>query len=338
MGKKSKKRQRQTERVAAKPRDSKFDVLHESTIIAPHATHENPYRWYADSEKRTPAKRHVPMAAYMLIALCSAVILGWLTWSRLSARTPTDATDTGAIRTVSLAESIPAADAVDAMVKVERDDRKRPTVHLRITPKIEGTHDVRLRVSAKVSGKTSEGDAYTQVMENVPCDSPDTHVFSRDGIIQVQSVASTRDVTLWPNFDHVTTKGTVEKLEHIDVEVMDATPSSSVIDSLPPEECSVTTQLADGGKILHVSGTVRNPCDRPMTGAYILLTTKSMSGGCAVPKNRDDIPWAYGGQMLMVPIGDLQIGASAHIDYDIDISQIDVTMTSVAAVVADKAA
>lgn len=332
-----KKKQRQTEQATSKPRGSEFDVLHESVIITPHAAHENPCRHYIDSERRTPAKEHVPMAACALVVLCSAVALGWLMWSHLAVRTPTDVTDASAIRTVSLAESIPNADAVDATVKVEYDDRKRPTIYLHVTPKIEGAHDIRLRVNARVSGKTSEGDAYTQVMENVPCNSPDTHVFSRDGVIQLQSVTQSRDVTLWPNFDHVTTKGTIERLEHIDVEVMDATPSSSVIDSLTPEECSVTTRLADGGKVLHVSGTVRNPYDRPMMGAYVLLTTRSRSGGCAVPENRDDIPWAYGGQMLMVPVGNLQIGASAHVDYDIDISQIDVTMAYVAAVVADKA-
>jgi hypothetical protein len=251
----------------------------------------------------------------------------------LDSQPPKDLTDTSAIRTVKLAKTVDANEAFGVVVKVTKDDRKRPTVALKIVPKLDTPHDIRLTVNATVKGKTADGDEYEQVIENIPCDSRDERVFSRDGIVQVQSVSSARSITLWPNFDSVTTKGTVKKLEHIEVKVIDAIPSESVIDALTPADCSISCTLEDDGKTLHVSGTVKNPCDRPLENAYVLLTTRSKSGGCALPKNREDIPWAYGAQMLMVPIGTIQIDQTAHVEYDIDISGIDVTMANVAAIV-----
>lgn len=338
MGKRNKrKRPRQSDEAADRRRTpSTFDVLHEDVMLPPHATHTDPRLWYATQDERPRSSAQTPILAYLLVSLAALAALSALAWSRLAPHGPTDSTDASTIRTVTLARSIPAAEALDATIRVERDDRDRPTIYLHVTPKLEGAHDIRLKVDATVSGHTSDGDDYTQVIKSVPCDSSGTHVFSRDGTVQLQSVTSPRDVTLWPNFDHVGTKGTVERLEHIDVEVIDATPSASVIDALAPEECSIRCSLAAEGKVLHVSGTVRNPCDRTMRNARAILSTRSLSGGCAVPKNRDDIPWAYGAQMLVVPIGDIAIGESAHVDYDIDISQIDVTMATVSAIVADR--
>lgn len=315
-------------------REGRFKVLDENPLLDASSITDNPYMQYATHSQRWMSKRHPYIGYVTFVAIALTAVLGFVTYKMKNA-VVNDITDVTQVRTVSLANPIPAADFCDAMVKVEKDPQGRPTIRLRITPKTDMTADVWTAVSATIEGTTDEGDTYEQVIKNIPCDSPDTHVFSRDGMVCVQGVSSMREVTLWPNFDGAVTKGTVKKLKHIDVDVSYAQPSTSVVDAIAPEQTALHISLENEGKQLHLSGSVANRTDTVMKNARVLITTRSITGECPVGKTRDDIPWVYGCRSYTVSIGDIPMNETAHIDEVIDISDTDVTRASVAAVVAD---
>lgn len=330
MAKKKKSQDAHDEAKKAKSSQT-IGVLHEDPLREPALiTHDAAYMTQTKELKRNYTRRSA--IAYGCAAASAAVMALICARTIRTSRVVEDATEATSVRTVALAKSVPADEVVDADIHVVKDAKGRPTIALRLSPKTATTYDVRLKVSAVIKGISPDGDEYEQTVKDLECDSPDQGIFSRDGIVQIQSLTTVRNITLWPSFDDVHVKGELKSLKHIDVEVTDAVESAGVVDAIPPEACNVRANMTEDG--IQITGSVENPCDVTMHDVNVILTTIDVHGDCPPSEGREDVPWAYGGVQIRVPIGDLAIGQTKNINEVIDVSKYSVTRAHVQSVVA----